>query len=341
MLYVHFPEWITPYVISGLPFRWYGMMYLANFIISYYLIRYQANQLDPPLDQDTLFKMTFAIIIGILVGARLFSTLLYDTSGYYLKKPWLIFWPFSADMKFMGLQGMSYHGGLVGGVVGFLISYIKNIKKHYNILELIDIVIAAIPIGYTLGRIGNFINGELYGRITLSPIGMVFPLAEKLPISNPIVLEHASKLSIYPDESGMVNLPRHPSQLYEAFFEGLVLWTLLWFVVRKRKPYTGFVLCSYLVGYGMIRFIIEYFRQPDLELGFIVSFVKNNPLWLLLTPWNFTMGQILSLLMIITGVTLAVIFYHKQKIIPSIQTFDDTKKEKPNFRKQKKRFHLR
>ena len=118
LAYLQFPDWISPVILPGLPFRWYGLMYLLAFGTAYLLVRYQVRREEPKLSTDIVADLFFWIILGLLVGGRLVSTLIYDTSGIYWVKPWLIFWPFDESMRFVGLQGMSYHGGLLGGTIG-------------------------------------------------------------------------------------------------------------------------------------------------------------------------------------------------------------------------------
>jgi prolipoprotein diacylglyceryltransferase len=153
---------------------------------------------------------------------------------------------------------MSYHGGLIGVVVATLIFVRKNGMDFFNVA---DLIVPCIPLGYTFGRVGNFINGELFGRVTTHPIGMYFPFA--------------------PGPGR-----RHPSQLYEAFFEGIVLFVVLW-AIKARITTRGAMLALYLMGYGLVRFFIEYARQPDAHLGFI---------WL-----SLSMGQLLCMAMILAG----------------------------------------
>jgi phosphatidylglycerol:prolipoprotein diacylglycerol transferase len=199
---------------------------------------------------------------------------LFYNLPYYLKHPLEIILPFdlSNGFKFTGITGMSFHGGLICVI---LFTWLYCRKNGLNLLEVADLFIPAIPLGYTFGRIGNFINGELYGRVTSAPIGMVFPLAP------------GSQL-------------RHPSQLYEALFEGVFLFVVLW-SLRRRVRIPGAMLALYLIGYGTVRFFIEYFRQPDAHLGFVF--------------FSFSMGQILCLLMIGCGAYLLVYLYHRQRII--------------------------
>ena len=165
----------------------------------------------------------------------------------------------------------------------------------------------SIPLGYTFGRLGNFLNGELFGRITTKPWGMVFPYARRFSVSIPWVQEIVEEIGM-PLANGqtLVNLPRHPSQLYEAFFEGIVLFLILWFL-RKKKPFDGFILGLYPIGYGVFRFFIEYFREPDAELGYRIATVADAPTYLNLSWGNISTGQILCLLMIAGGIGLLTV----------------------------------
>lgn len=286
-------------------------MYLVAFAITFLLVTQQAKKRRLDTTPDTIVNLFFWAILGLLIGGRLFAVLFYSPGGLYLRKPWLIFWPFQ-NGAFVGIQGMSYHGGLLGCVVGGLM-YMK--KAKLAMLEWSDLVIGAAPLGYTFGRLGNFINAELYGRATASRLGMLFPNANKLPTSESWVREIAGKVGIpIAEGTSVVNLPRHPSQLYEAFFEGVFLWAILWFVLYRFRPFKGAVLASYLIGYGLVRFFIEYVRQPDEGIGFVLRLSsKNNPIELFLTPFNFSMGQIFCLLMIAAGVILWFIFRNLHK----------------------------
>jgi phosphatidylglycerol:prolipoprotein diacylglycerol transferase len=150
-------------------------------------------------------------------------------------------------------------------LIGVILAVLLYARKHHLAFRTIaDLYVPVIPLGFTFGRLGNFINGELYGRVTTAQIGMVFPLA--------------------PDQS-----LRHPSQLYEAFFEGIFLFAVLWQLRRLPHP-AGAMLCFYLVGYGILRFIIEFFRQPDAHLGFVFA--------------GFSMGQVLCTIMVMGGALL-------------------------------------
>jgi len=343
LLSINFPSWLKPEIIPGLPVRWYGLMYIFAFATAYLVYRRQVKERNFPMTEDDLSSLFVWGIIGLLLGARLFSTLIYETSDLYRRQPWLIFWPFR-NGKFTGLQGMSYHGGAFGGALGVLL-FAKYKKISFR--ELADMFVAAIPLGYTFGRIGNFINAELYGRTTTMPWGMVFPNAKKLSASESWVQEIAEKTGT--EISGLlVNLPRHPSQLYEAFFEGIVLWALIW-LFRNRKPFKGFLIGLYFLGYGVIRFIIEYFREPDSDLGYPIEFVKTTLPTAYAHPLlSFSTGQILCFIMIIFGLTWIIIcsrlpnrepirFYDGSENAPPPVTKEDAAKDRNKRRKLRKK----
>ncbi len=321
LLYLKYPTWISPQIIPGLPFRWYGLMYLIAFAVTYLLFMYQVRKRKLELNPDDVTSFFFWIIIGLLVGGRLFSGIFYDPTGLYLHKPWLIFWPFDSNMHFTGFQGMSYHGGLTGGIVAAII--FARVRK-IDLLDWGDMLIAGVPLGYTFGRLGNFINGELWGRVTTEPWGMVFPNAQRYPANVPWVAKVAHETGVPVQFSNqLINLPRHPSQLYEAFFEGIVLWAILWFIFRKRKPYPGFLVGAYVVGYGIIRFIIEYFRQPDQGIGYVVRLSSAPiPPELLRTPFDFSMGQVLSFFMILGGVIALILLKRRHDNRPQVAAFE-------------------
>jgi phosphatidylglycerol:prolipoprotein diacylglycerol transferase len=280
-------------------------MYLVAFAISYLLFSYQIKQRKLDVEQDDILNFFFWGIIGLLIGARLFATLLFDPTHTYLRKPWLIFWPFTDGFQFVGLQGMNYYGGLVGCIVALIIY--SRVKK-ISLLDWGDMLLAGVPLGYTFGRLGNFINGELFGRVTDAPWGVVFPHARRFPASQEWVQEMADRIGMQIPESGLVNLPRHPTQLYEALFEGVVLWLILWFIFRKRKTFNGYIIGIYIIGYGAMRFIIDYFRMPIASEEFLLKLSPiENPTYLLLSPFNFITSQVYSFLMIAGGVVFLLI----------------------------------
>ncbi|MDR2923863.1 MAG: prolipoprotein diacylglyceryl transferase [Treponema sp.] len=301
MLSVKFPSWLKPEIIPGLPIRWYGLMYIFAFATAFLLYRRQIRERRFPMTDDGLYSLFSWGILGLLLGARLFSALIYS-GDRYLRQPWLIFWPFS-NGHFTGFMGMSYHGGAFCGLLAVII-YAK--VKRLSFRELGDMYAASIPLGYTFGRLGNFINAELYGRVTTGPLGMIFPHAAALPANEAWVREAAEKTGTV-ISGGMVNLPRHPSQLYEMLFEGIILWAIIWFF-RNRKPFKGFLIGLYFLGYGFFRFFIEYFREPDEDLGYRIEFVKSalSPAYAH-PPFSFSTGQILCFLMIVFGIVWIVV----------------------------------
>jgi phosphatidylglycerol:prolipoprotein diacylglycerol transferase len=250
---------INPEIVRVGPFaiRWYGVMYLLGFAASYLLVKYQIKKKELKLPKDFLDGLYSYVIIGLLLGARLGYVIFYDLPSY-IRHPIEIFEVWHG--------GMSFHGGLIGCIIaGILFSR----KFKIDFWKTADLVIVTAPIGLGLGRLGNFINGELYGRVTDVPWAMVFPAGGPLP--------------------------RHPSQLYEFFLEGVVLFVILW-KLKDRDFKSGMLTAFFLILYGVFRFSVEFFRQPDVQLGFILG-----PL---------TMGQILSSAMILFGVLLY--FYRKR-----------------------------
>ena len=189
LLTANFPAWLKPEIIPGLPFRWYGLMYIFAFTTAFLLYRHQIKERRFPMSEDQLYSLFTWGILGLLLGARIFSTLVYETGDIYRRQPWLIFWPFR-DGQFTGLTGMSYHGGVIGGLVAVIL-FTK--AKGFSFREIGDMYAASIPLGYTFGRLGNFANAELYGRVTAGPMGMLFPeeTTRLLPASEAWVQEVA------------------------------------------------------------------------------------------------------------------------------------------------------
>ena len=268
----HLPQHINPVIfeIGWFRLQYYGLMYIVAFALTYFLVLYRVkHEVRFEFSKNQINDLTTYIILGLIIGARLGYVLFYNLS-YYLRHPLEIILPFSFSngFTFTGISGMSYHGGLIG-VLLFGFWYLH--KARLNYWNAVDLYVPVIPLGYTFGRLGNFINGELYGRTTTSVIGMYFPQAHEKAL-------------------------RHPSQLYEAFFEGIFLFVILW-SIRKFKAPTGAMLALYLIGYGLVRFVIEFFREPDSHLGFVLS--------------SLSMGQILCVLMIAAGIGLY--FYLSRK----------------------------
>lgn len=249
-------------------------MYLVVFACVYYLVKYRIRTESFPYTEETISDFFFWLILAVIVGGRLGYVLFYDLP-FFIRNPLAIISPFRMGpegLVFTGIYGMSYHGGLLAVLVTFFL----YTKKHgIDPWRFIDLFAPAVPLGYTFGRLGNFLNGELYGRQTARIWGMYFPL----------------------DEAGLL---RHPSQLYEAFFEGFFLFVLLW-SVRKRKPFDGALLAFYLVGYGLVRFMIEYFREPDEHIGFLFG--------------SLALGQILCLMMICAGAVIFIVRLRHERSI--------------------------
>ncbi len=310
--YLDFPAWIKPEIIPGLPFRWYGLMYVLGFGLTWFLFRKESKRLGSDLSEDDAASVFFWGIAGILIGGRMAGTLLYEPTDFYWRKPWFIFWPFDEAGRFVGFQGMSYHGGFAGLIVA---TVLWCRIRHKDWFRLADTVAVAAPLGYTFGRLGNFINGELWGKVTSMRWGVVFPYARPFSVRETWAHELAIRFGIPVSSlNDVVNLPRHPSQLYEALFEGVVLWLVLWFMFRKRRPYPGHSVGMYAIGYGTVRFFIEYFREPDAALGYILKFGDPGAsIHRFVTPWNFSMGQLLCVVMIACGALMLVLFSGRAK----------------------------
>jgi phosphatidylglycerol:prolipoprotein diacylglycerol transferase len=245
--------------IGPLQVRWYGLMYVLGFSAALILVKYQINKFNWRELDEKLDNLNLVLIIGVILGGRLGYVLFYNSS-YYFQNPMQIFATWQG--------GMSFHGGCIGVLFGgFLYAW----KYHLDFWKGADIYVVTVPIGLGLGRIGNFLNGELFGRTSEVPWAMVFP--------------------------GGGPLPRHPSQLYESILEGLVLFMILWSL--KHKPWTekftrtwphGSMLSLFLIGYGLFRSLAEFFREPDAHIGYL--------------QFGMTMGQLLSCTMVVMGVLL-------------------------------------
>lgn len=318
-------------------------MYLVAFGVAYLIFNYERKKGMTIISNDDTIDLFIWTIGFLLLGARLGSVFIYDDNRLeYLLKPWLIFWPFQ-NGQFVGLPGMSFHGGVIGVVTGILLfcrstrkrarrKFVQDAarfgekkalrrnqeNKGFTFFDISDPLLLAVPLGYMFGRLGNFINAELYGRVTDSSLGMLFPGAQELSTSIPWVAEMATRLGIEFTAGAYVNLPRWPSQLIEGIFEGVVTFLILWFVirpyaVRKQRP-NGLVTGWYLILYGTFRFFIEYLREPDENLGYILSIGGNKgPIELFESVWNFSMGQLLCTLMIISGIL--VIFFTGRRTV--------------------------
>ncbi len=230
---IPFPE-IDPvfFSLGPLKFRWYGLMYLLGLTGAYFLIRARARAKNISLSQEQLSDLIVYAALGVFLGGRLGYTLFYN-AGYYLEHPLSILAVWEG--------GMSFHGGLLGTCVAI---WIFCRRKGFAVYTIADLAAQAVPIGLGFGRMGNFINGELYGRSTDVDWCMVFPRGG--------------------------DACRHPSQLYEAGLEGVALFLLLWMVGRRDTP-PGTVFWGFIGGYGLFRSFVELFREPDAHLGFLLG----------------------------------------------------------------------
>lgn len=239
--------------IGPLDIHWYGIMYILSFFAAWLLakVRIKRNN-NFAMSKDELSDLIFYLALGVILGGRVGYILFYGWQQVAID-PWFIFKIWQG--------GMSFHGGLLGVIIAIFV-YSKKIK--WTFWKMGDFVAPLVPLGLAFGRLGNFINGELWGRPTLMPWGMITP-------QNP-------------------DLAVHPSQLYELMLEGIVLFFIVWFYAKKPRK-EGQVSAVFLIGYAISRFIVEFFRQPDFHIGFVAF----N--WL-------TMGQVLSMPMLLLGIWL-------------------------------------
>jgi len=262
LIYPH----INPVIvhIGPIAIHWYGVMYLMGLFLAWLFLSFRIHSRG--LTQEKLLDILFYAMLGVLVGGRLGYMLFYDFSDF-IHAPWRLF------MIWQG--GMSFHGGLIGVLV---VIWIYSRVNKISWIDLMDFIAPVVPLGLAAGRLGNFINGELWGRVTTMPWGMVFPNAGPLP--------------------------RHPSQLYEFFLEGILLFIILWVFSAKPRPRFAVSGC-FLLFYGLFRFIVEFFRQPDIQIGFVAF------------GW-MTKGQLFSLPMILIGLTMLIWAYRRPEVHATI-----------------------
>ena len=216
--------------IGPLAVRWYGLMYLAGFAAAWWLGRRRIAQGLAPLSREQFEGLIFLAVLGVIVGGRLGYVLFYKL-GYFASHP--------LEIPAVWQGGMSFHGGLLGVILAM--AWVAR-RNRIDYLRLMDFIAPLVPLGIAAGRLGNFINGELYGRVTDAPWGMVF--------------------------RGAGDSPRHPSQLYQFALEGLLLFVILWLYSGKQRP-RGAVSALFLLGYGVFRFVAEFGREPDAHLGYL------------------------------------------------------------------------
>jgi phosphatidylglycerol:prolipoprotein diacylglycerol transferase len=260
--FLQFPI-IDPIIFSIGPIalRWYGMMYLIGFVVAMFLANRAADKSAGEWTRDQVSDLLFYSFLGVILGGRIGYVLFYQWE-YFLADPLYLFQIWQG--------GMSFHGGLLGVIMAV---YIFARKANKSFLTVGDFVVPLVPVGLGMGRLGNFINAELWGRETDVPWAMVFP-------------------------TDALQLPRHPSQLYEFFLEGVVLFAILYAVTRKPRS-LGLASGIFLIGYGVFRSIVEFFREPDAHLGLYFSFISK--------------GQILSIPMILGGFLIIYLGYLSQQ----------------------------
>jgi phosphatidylglycerol:prolipoprotein diacylglycerol transferase len=261
----HIYSHINPIALSIGPFHihWYAIMYITALVLGYYLGVKFGEKFG--FSKSVIDEYFIWAEVGIIIGARFGYILFYmpGDNSYYLTHPWEMFNPF-VNGKFVGIAGMSYHGAVIGFIVATLL-FVK-IKK-IDLWKLVDVVALAVPLAYIFGRIGNFLNGRIVGRETDVPWG------------------------VYIDGA-----LRHPIGIYEAFFEGLLSFLIIYIYYKKFYKCRGELISLYLITYGVFRSLCEWWREPDPQLGFIMD--------------HLTMGQILSLFLIVGGIA---IFYYRRK----------------------------
>ena len=250
---------IDPIAVSlgPLSIRWYGLMYMVAFVLFMALGRLRARaRPEFGMNGEAIDDLMFYGMLGVVLGGRLGQVLFFEP-GYYFSHP--------LEILAVWKGGMSFHGGFLGVLVAAML-WARKTGRHF--FQVTDFIAPLVPLGLAAGRIGNFINGELWGRLAdpALPWAMVFPHVD--------------------------NLPRHPSQLYQAGLEGLVLFVVLWIFARRERP-LGRVSAAFLIGYGACRFVAEFFRTPDAGIFGYLSF-------------GLSMGQWLSVPMVVAGVLIAV-----------------------------------
>ncbi|WAJ37169.1 prolipoprotein diacylglyceryl transferase [Pseudomonas sp. GOM7] len=249
--------------LGPLKIHWYGLMYLVGIGGAWWLASRRLNRFDPTWNKDKLSDLVFWVAMGVILGGRLGYVLFYDLPAY-IAEP--------AKILRIWEGGMSFHGGLIGVMLATWWFGKRNGKSFF---ELMDFIAPLVPIGLGAGRIGNFINAELWGKATDVPWAMIFPTDPQ-------------------------HLPRHPSQLYQFALEGVALFLILWFYSRKPRP-TMAVSGMFAACYGVFRFIVEFVRVPDAQLGYLA--------------WGWlTMGQILCVPMVLGGIGLIVYAYKRQPV---------------------------
>ena len=283
--FLQFPV-IDPIIFSIGPvsLRWYGTMYLIGFLAAMFMANKAADRSNGLWTREQVSDLLFYGFLGVILGGRVGYVLFYQFE-YFLTDPLYLLQIWQG--------GMSFHGGLLGVILAVFI-FARKTQKSF--LAVGDFVVPLVPIGLGMGRLGNFINAELWGRQTDVPWAMVFP-------------------------TDSLQVPRHPSQLYEFFLEGVVLFIILYVITRKPRS-LGLASGTFLIGYGIFRSIVEFFREPDAHLGLYLSFISK--------------GQILSVPMILIGLFIIYWGYNQQQKSAISNTESKTRKtKKPTEKKVK------
>lgn len=247
--------------IGPIAIHWYGLMYLAGFITFWLLGNWRIRHYQLPWNKEQLADLIFYAAMGVILGGRLGYMLFYNYGE-------LVNDPLSVLRIWEG--GMSFHGGLIGVVLGV---YLYTKRTGRNFFDVADFMVPMIPPGLAFGRIGNFINGELWGRVTSMPWGVIYPHVD--------------------------SQPRHPSQLYEFFLEGILLFILVWWYANTNRP-RGAICGFFAICYALARIICEFFREPDVHIGYLA--------------FGFTMGQLLSIPLLIAGIIIMWRAYHNAEL---------------------------
>ena len=255
---------IAPEIVHIGPFalRWYGLMYVVGYLVGIAVARRRVRRGVVPFNGGAVDALVGYLVVGMLIGARLVYVFVYDPAAYAAHP---------LDVFAIWHGGLSFHGAVLGMVAASLLFAYRRRIPFWTVAD--TLALAGAP-GLFFGRLGNFINGELYGRVTNVPWAMVFPTDPQ-------------------------RLPRHPSQLYEAVCEGIVLFLVL--RLLERRAFRGgwyrpaLLAGAFLIGYGVLRFLIEFTRQPDVQLGFVLG--------------PFSMGQLLCALMIVAGIAVIAFRY--------------------------------
>lgn len=261
--------------------HWYGLMYLLAFAFAYGLALYRSKRRDD-FNADMISDLVFFGAMGVILGGRIGYVILYNFDEF-LSNPLYLFKVWEG--------GMSFHGGFLG-VVTAMFWFAKKYKK--SVFTVLDFIAPCVPTGLFFGRIGNFINGELWGRVSSGDYGYLMYFPQAATADNELLALDPNLSTIAHEIGGYLLLPRHPSQLYQAFTEGVLLFIVLWLFSLKPRPRYA-ISALFLLGYGASRFITEFFRQPDVGYELIFGWMSK--------------GQLFSLPMIILGVILMILAY--------------------------------